>query len=401
MPSSGTICAQPGIYTSDCHRIRATIREGNRFPACRRCKRFPLDLRGFRAATANDPGPAEDRAIDGARDPSRGTRASGPKRAENSAADLARMRRSRGADAPHHRRSLGKDFLDQPALALMSTTRNAPQAAWKRTSLSPSPSPSPAVRECASAPDKTVGYPSVAECHRTALSAASPGTVANSRQVPGTPLSSCSPRSTNSMVEPATRSTTVVGETRISFLLGERGDASSDVHMSPARFRHISHSPLCSPARTSRCRATPCLADDCLRAPNRSRARRTRRKPSPVVLISPPWNRCALGDAPATSCVLISLPFTITDDGGVGSSRSMSVNTTVLSTRSTSGVSGPGNELLDLVDHVCASWPTNRRWKSPGNSTYFASPRMWSAIALERHRNERITLCKGRQASVL
>ena len=54
MPSSGTICAQSGVYTSDCHQIRATILEGKRFPACRGCNRSALWTFAA-AATAKDP----------------------------------------------------------------------------------------------------------------------------------------------------------------------------------------------------------------------------------------------------------------------------------------------------------------------------------------------------------
>jgi hypothetical protein len=72
MPSTGTICAQPGIYTSDCHQIRATIRGGNRFPACRHCNRSAL---WTFAASAPPPPRTRTRrgqANNAARDPTRG-----------------------------------------------------------------------------------------------------------------------------------------------------------------------------------------------------------------------------------------------------------------------------------------------------------------------------------------
>jgi hypothetical protein len=117
------------------------------------------------------------------------------------------------------------------------------------------------------------------QCSREGLEGRSEAATANSCHVPGTPLSAYSPRSTNSMPEPATRSRTVreMSTSPDSASAEMRAPVATAI---PAIFAPtISHSPVWTPART----ASPAherrprfAARKRLRAPDRRSGRRIR-----------------------------------------------------------------------------------------------------------------------------
>src|SRR5580693_6120960 len=73
---------------------------------------------------------------------------------------------------------------------------------------------------------------------------------AKSCHEPGTPLSSCSPRSSNSTPEPATRSFTIA-DTRMSCSVANPAIRAAMCTANPPRSSpRISHSPVCMPRRT-------------------------------------------------------------------------------------------------------------------------------------------------------
>ena len=114
---------------------------------------------------------------------------------------------------------------------------------------------------------------------------------ANRFQVSGTPLSSTRPRSSNSMPEPYTRSVTVRDTSTSS------GPARAEIRAAmltatPAMSSPIiSHSPVCTPARTVRPR--PCARSRIAPAQVTARAgpSKVARNPSPIVLSSRPRKR--------------------------------------------------------------------------------------------------------------
>ena len=93
-----------------------------------------------------------------------------------------------------------------------------------------SPSPTIWYATCTSRSARTAR--AIAQSHRQAKGRGQSLT-ANSRQLSGTPLSSCSPRGSNSIPDPATRSLTVL-DTRISRRLRQRRHPLADVHRQPA-----------------------------------------------------------------------------------------------------------------------------------------------------------------------
>lgn len=105
------------------------------------------------------------------------------------------------------------------------------------------------------------------------------------------PLSWCSPLSTNSMPEPATKSFTVV-ETGTSPGAASGSMRAATCTVRPARSSpRISHSPVCSPARTSMPSSRAAWVIDVAQAIARPGPSKHAVKPSPVVLISRPRNR--------------------------------------------------------------------------------------------------------------
>ena len=118
-----------------------------------------------------------------------------------------------------------------------------------------------------------------------------PSATAYTRQVPGTPLSSCSPRSTKSKPEPATRSFTVceTSTSPESASAATRAPVTTEI---PASFSPTtSHSPVWIPARTPRSSSFARLTIARAHAIARAGPSKRQKKPSPAESTSSPRKR--------------------------------------------------------------------------------------------------------------
>ena len=112
-----------------------------------------------------------------------------------------------------------------------------------------------------------------------------------SLQPPGTPLSACSPRSSNVIPDPTTRSLTVLDANTTPGGAIDEIRAPTTTASPPGLPSIISHSPVCTPARASSPSSeTASMTADAQRNP-RAGPSKLAKKPSPAVSISRPRKR--------------------------------------------------------------------------------------------------------------
>src|SRR4051794_40268294 len=213
----------------------------------------------------------------------------------------------------------------------------------------------------------------------TALDQARYPATAYSRHSSGTPLSGCRPRSANRRPEPTTRSLTVL-EVRTS--PGPASDitrAAMCTAMPPMSEALSSHSPVWRPARISRPAIRTDSAMSLAQRTPRAGPSNVARKPSPVCLTSRPpkresWRRTSSSWRASRSRQRLS-----PSSAARSVEPTMSVNSTVDSTRSAGrGRRSPVRNSSISSTSACGS-PSIGRWSEPSNSTRRA-PRMCSAM---------------------